>query len=151
MLNVVEIGGRVLRTYAAAFSGLPRDIWLLAWVMLINRAGSMVIPFLALYVNKELGYSQAAAALMIVFYGLGSSLGNVVGGRLTAWLGPEWVQCLSLLLNGVGFVALGQVDSYAAFAAVLIVTSTFAETFRPANATAITMRLSPRCTSGRLP
>ena len=43
----------VANTYRAAFSGLPRDVWRLGVVMLVNRAGAMVLPFIALYLTRE--------------------------------------------------------------------------------------------------
>ena len=39
----------VLATYRAAFSGLPREIWLLSFTCFVNRAGMMVLPFLTLF------------------------------------------------------------------------------------------------------
>lgn len=55
---------RLLRSltalYADAFSGLPRDVWLLAGAMLVNRAGTMVLPFLSLYLTRQLGLAFAA-------------------------------------------------------------------------------------------
>ena len=33
--------------YKDAFSGINKEVWLLALVSLINRSGTMVVPFLA--------------------------------------------------------------------------------------------------------
>ncbi|TMI91399.1 MAG: MFS transporter, partial [Bacteroidetes bacterium] len=46
----------VLATYKNAYSGLSRSTWLLSIVMLINRSGTMVVPFLTLYLISK-GYS----------------------------------------------------------------------------------------------
>jgi hypothetical protein len=37
--------------------GLPHDMWALFFTSLINRSGTMVIPFLALYLTKKIGVS----------------------------------------------------------------------------------------------
>ncbi len=107
--------------------------------MLINRSGSMVLPFLALYVNTELGYKASAAGMMVVAYGLGSTLGTYLGGYLTERLGAFRVQVFSLTLTGVGFAALSQMTSYAAFAITLFFLSVAADALRPANGTALTL------------
>ncbi|MDL1875918.1 MFS transporter, partial [Cytophagia bacterium CHB2] len=49
---------------------LPRDVWMLSFVTFINRAGLMALPFLVLYLTKNLGYSATSAGLMLTLYGL---------------------------------------------------------------------------------
>lgn len=39
------------RSYVRAFSGLPGEVWILAFATLVNRAGTMVLPFLTLYLT----------------------------------------------------------------------------------------------------
>ena len=46
---------KTFNIYKKSFEGLSKDIWLLAFVMLINRSGSMVIPFLSLYFTGVVG------------------------------------------------------------------------------------------------
>ncbi|HAG05818.1 MAG TPA: hypothetical protein DCG68_03035, partial [Cryomorphaceae bacterium] len=48
---------RALQSYKAAFSGLSPEAWVLATVMFVNRAGTMVLPFLSLYLTEGLGFS----------------------------------------------------------------------------------------------
>ena len=45
---------RLLRGYRQAYEGLSPSVWLLAGVMLINRCGTMVLPFLTLYMTQQL-------------------------------------------------------------------------------------------------
>jgi len=40
-----------LRTYRNAYTGLSRSTWLLSLIMLINRSGTMVVPFMTLYMR----------------------------------------------------------------------------------------------------
>ncbi len=128
----------MIRAYHRAFSGLPARVWILALVLLINRAGSMVMPFLALYVSKVMHYGDEYAALVMAFYGVGSLLGNYAGGWLTERIGAFRVQFWSLLLNAAGFILLSTMRGYAPFAITLVGVSFVAEVFRPANATAVT-------------
>lgn len=134
---------RAWTAYLAPFRGLPREVWFLAIVMFINRSGSMVLPFLTLYVNKKLGYSAEWAGAMVAWFGLGSCLGAFGGGWLVGQLGSLRVQVLSFFSSAVGFVVLSQVTDYLLFSVVLFAMSVAGEAFRPANAAAIADYSSP--------
>ncbi|MBL8114393.1 MAG: MFS transporter, partial [Acidobacteria bacterium] len=48
---------------------LHRDVWVLFAATLVNRMGTMVLPFLALYVTRDLGLSEDRAGLTLLVYG----------------------------------------------------------------------------------
>ncbi len=52
---------RLLKSYRQAFAGLPRGVWYLALVTVVHRSGTMVLPFLSLYVTKDLGLTPRHA------------------------------------------------------------------------------------------
>ena len=122
---------KFVNSYRQAISGLPREVWYLALVMFINRSGSMVLAFLTLYVNKELGYSEQLAGMVIAIFGVGSILGSLLGGWLTDRVGAIRLQAIAFVLNAVGFVALYQLTDYVAFAVTLFLMSAAGEAFRP--------------------
>src|SRR5215203_5409873 len=96
-----------VQLYKNAYSGLSRAMWWLALVMLINRSGTMVIPFLTVYL-KSGGYSLEPAGFVMAAFGTGAILGGFLGGILTDRFGHFYVQFFSLLLNGLLFLVLGQ-------------------------------------------
>jgi len=63
----------VVRLYSNAYRGLSPSVWLLAGVMLINRCGTMVLPFMTLYLTQHLGYSVTDAGIIMAVYGAGGS------------------------------------------------------------------------------
>jgi predicted MFS family arabinose efflux permease len=129
---------RVVRdAYREAFSGLPRPVWLLALVTFINRSGTMVLPFLAIYLTGERGFTTAAAGRALGIYGAGAMAGAFFGGWLCDRLTPRRVLALSLLGQGVGFLILGMLRSRSAILATMLVLSTVGEAFRPASASAL--------------
>lgn len=128
---------RIVTSYQDAFSGLPRSIWILAGVSLINRAGTMVFPFLSLYLTAQLGFTKAQTGLVIFAFGVGSIAGSVVGGYLCQRLGAVKVQELSLLAGGVGFLALGRLEHFGALLAGSFCLSLANDAFRPAVMTAV--------------
>jgi len=123
---------RIGTAYQEAFAGLPRPIWILAAVSLINRAGTMVFPFLSLYLTAQLGFSKAQTGLVIFSFGLGSIAGSVVGGYLCHRLGAVRVQELSLLAGGFGFLVLGRLDHLGTMLAGSFCLSLSNDAFRPA-------------------
>jgi MFS family permease len=129
----------IINLYRAAFQGLPREVWYLALAMFVNRSGSMVIPFLALYLHKEMGYTVEVSGWMVAIYGVGSVLGSFYGGFASDRWGPMRVQIGTLVANAAGLLLLSQMPNYASFAAVLVLTSMVGDAFRPANFAALTM------------
>jgi predicted MFS family arabinose efflux permease len=133
----------VLNTYCKAFSGLPRDLWLLALVALVNRAGSMVLPFIALYLTQERGFSVLLAGRVLGLYGLGAIAGSYLGGWLTDRLGPTRCQQLSLVASGFGYLVFSQLRGLEAILVATLLLSTVVESFRPANMAGFAQR-APR-------
>lgn len=126
-----------VRLYKAAYSGIPRPVWWLALVMFVNRCGTMVIPFMTVYLTAHKGFTLPQAGYVMAAFGTGSILGSYAGGRLTDRFGSHYVQVVSLLLNGVMFVVLGQMQTLVQFAACIFLLSSVGEAFRPANSVAI--------------
>ena len=128
---------RYANLYADSFRGISRPVWLLAWVMLINRAGSMVLPFLSLYLTKELGFSLERAAIVLSIHGVGSLFGTYFGGLLSDHIGYLKVLYLSLISSGIAFIGLMFVHDFYGLCILLFVTIALADAFRPANMAAI--------------
>lgn len=127
----------ISRLYINAYSGLPRKVWYLSLIMLINRSGAMVIPFLTVYLTAERGYDAATAAWIMVAFGAGGVVGNYVGGLLNDWFGSWHIQFYSLISSGLLFIALGQTDNYWLFCILIFLLSVAADAFRPANRAAV--------------
>jgi hypothetical protein len=53
---------RSIAAYREAFSGLSRPVWLLSIATLINRSGTMVLPFLALFLTEKRGFTTTHRA-----------------------------------------------------------------------------------------
>jgi MFS family permease len=128
---------RILNLYKDAYSGLPRQVWELSSVQFINRAGSMVIVYLMLYLTHEMGASVTTAGRVISIYGLGAICGTLLGGWLTDEIGPMRVQLFSLLGSGIVFFALSFAHTIWLISVLTFVLALVSEAFRPANSTAV--------------
>src|SRR5215510_10035809 len=92
------------KTYRNAYSGLSKETWLLSLIMLINRSGTMVIPFMTLYLTSDkMGYSVAQAGFVFGLFGLGAFKGAWLGGKLTDKIGFYPVQLITLTGGGILF------------------------------------------------
>ncbi len=125
-----------INLYRNAYAGVNRRMWLLAVVMLINRSGTMVLPFMTLYC-RHIGYSTRQAGYVVAIYGIGSLIGAFIGGKISDRFGFYYTQFFSLFLGGVLFITLGQMNSYLSICICTFFLSMVNESFRPANATAI--------------
>jgi predicted MFS family arabinose efflux permease len=132
----------VLNTYKSAYSGLSRSTWLLSVVMLINRSGTMVVPFMTIYLIK-MGHSVQMAGLVMAFFGFGAFCGAYFGGRLTDKIGFYPVQLITLAGGGLMFFVLAQMKTFWLICLFTYVLAFINEAFRPANSTAIAFYSTP--------
>jgi predicted MFS family arabinose efflux permease len=124
----------IVKLYRQAYSGLPREAWLLFAVNLVNSSGAMVVFFLSLYLTRRLGFTPARAGQALSLYGLGSLAGGYLGGWFSDRLGSTSVQKLSLSVSGAFLIVLGQVRSAGGILPVLFLFSVAAGALYPANA-----------------
>lgn len=127
----------IFDAYRAAFAGLPRTSWILALVTFVNRSGTMVLPFLALYLTRERQMSAQEAGWFISLYGLGGMAGAYLGGWLADRFKPKRVQTFALLGGGVCYVVLGQLRAPWAIGGMLVLAASVMESYRPANYAAV--------------
>lgn len=123
--------------YKNAYTGLSRKTWYLSIVMLINRSGTMVVPFLTIYATQELQLTIVQAGFVMGLFGLGAVAGAFIGGRITDWFGFYPMQIISLLFGGIMFIVTGYMQTYESLCISTFILSICNESFRPANATAI--------------
>ena len=128
---------RIVGTYRAAFSGLPRAVWIQGLATLVNRSGTMVLPFMSLYLTTKLGFSIIAAGQVLSLYGIGGIVGSWLGGALSDRIGPVRVQVASLTATGAGFLVLSRLSGRLAVSLAVFGLALVAECFRPALFTAI--------------
>ena len=130
-------------SYRSSFQGLSTDSWMLSLVMLLNRIGGMVIPFLTVYLVSELHFTTAQAGIVMSFFGIGGLLGSVVGGWLTDKIGAFYIQFFSLLLAAPIFIILSGIETVVGMSTAILILSFINECFRPANSAAIASYARP--------
>ena len=123
---------RAFQKYINNFRGFSREIWILALITFINRAGTMVLPFLSKYLKEDLHFSYSQVGWIMVSFGLGSMLGSWLGGKLSDKIGFYKIMIFSLLTSGIGFFVLEKITSYYGLLIAIFIIMVIADMFRPA-------------------
>jgi predicted MFS family arabinose efflux permease len=123
---------RAYHFYIGSFRGFSREIWVLAAITFVNRAGTMVVPFLSLYLTKSMGLSLPQVGWVMSSFGLGSVLGSWLGGKLSDRFGPYEVMVGALVTSGLAFLLLQFVQGFLPFCAGVFVLMVLSDGFRPA-------------------
>ncbi|WP_417200273.1 MDR family MFS transporter [Bizionia sp.] len=134
---------KLYNSYIDTFRGLSSEIWWLALITLINRAGTMVIPFLSLYLTTDLNLSFAQVGWVMSAFGLGSVCGSWLGGKLTDKIGYYKVMVRSLLATGILFIGLQFLHTFAGVCLGIFLVMLVADMFRPAMFVALSAYSKP--------
>ncbi|HYH10690.1 MAG TPA: MFS transporter [Thermoanaerobaculia bacterium] len=121
---------------------LPRPTWILFGGTFINRFGTFVMPFLAIYMTKQ-GFSPTQAGLAVSCYGAGHILASMIGGHLADRIGRRHTIAMSMFLSSVAMLALSQARSLPAILILAFFVGLVSEFYRPAAAALLGDLVSP--------
>lgn len=132
-----------LNLYRESYAGLRKEVWYLSLVLLINRMGAMVLPFLTIYLTVQYNFSLIDAGLIVSSFGFGSVAGSYVGGWITDRWGFYRVQLWTLIIGGFLFWVVGLQETFWEFWISIFILSVVLNGFRPANQTALAYYSNP--------
>ncbi len=122
--------------------GLPRPAWTLAAGALINRFGTFVLVFLALYL-KSRDVPAARIGIVLGLYGVGALGASAVGGMLADSLGRRTTIVFSMVSAAVALLALAWARPLAAIMPLTVLVGFCSELYRPAAAALLTDVTTP--------
>ena len=112
-------------------SALPREVWILCFATLVNRAGTMVLPFLTLYLTFDRKLPASTAGLALTIYGIAAIFIAPLSGRLSDRLGGLRIIKLSLFLSALVLFVFPFAKSVTSILAMTALWSIVNEAFRP--------------------
>ena len=118
--------------YINNFRGFSREVWILTLITFINRAGTMVLPFLSKYLKEDLQFSYAQVGWIMVAFGFGSMLGSWLGGKLSDKIGFYKIMVFSLFTSGILLFLVQYIRTFWGLCIGMFVIMTVADMFRPA-------------------
>ena len=122
----------MLKNYISNFKGYPREIWVLTIMTFINRAGTMVVPFLSKYMKDDLHFTYSQIGWIMVCFGVGSIIGTWLSGKLIDKIGFYKIMMFSLFTSGLIFFALQQIRTFEGLCVGVLILTSVADMFRPA-------------------
>ncbi len=75
--------------YFNVYKGLPKSIYIIFFAQMINRFGDFVLPFLSLFLVKNLGLSYQSAGIAVMLNSLATIPGSFAGGKLADHFGRK--------------------------------------------------------------
>ena len=123
--------------------GLPRSVWILSLTTLVNRLGTMALPFMALYLTRSRGYTGGEAGLVLTVYGLSALVAGPLSGRLCDRVGAARVAQAALLLSGAIVMTIPFARTLGAILGITVLWALTNESFRPANLTLFSSIVEP--------
>src|SRR5262245_15963423 len=111
---------------------LPRGAWILFFGTFLNKFGTFVLPFLAIYLTG-LGYSTAHASMAIAAYGVGTLAASLLGGYLADRLGRRKTIVLSMFSAAVAMLCLPQARALPVIILLSAAAGLTGELYRPAS------------------
>ena len=121
-----------LQRYINNFRGFTREVWILTLITFINRAGTMVLPFLSKYLKEDLNFSYAQVGWIMVAFGFGSMLGSWLGGKLSDKIGFYKIMVFSLFTSGIMLFLVQYIRTFWGLCISMFFIMTVADMFRPA-------------------
>jgi MFS family permease len=128
-----DTAGRFSAIVQARFGGLPGPFWILWSGTLINRLGTMVIPFLSFYLSRERGLAATEVGAVLAVLGVGGVLSQPIGGVITDRWGRRVALTGGMLATGALMLVLGYAASTPVIVVVVFLLGITLDLFRPAS------------------
>lgn len=113
------------------FERYPRQFWLLFGGMLISASGgSMVWPFLTIYMRQRLEVSLTAVGLLLAINSGARLVTTFVAGPIVDRLGRKGVMVVSLLASALVYAAMGWINNLTGWVLLMLANGGLAPLYR---------------------
>ncbi|AMA48308.1 MULTISPECIES: MFS transporter [Flavobacterium] len=113
------------------FKTLPREVWFFFFMILINRMGAMVVPFMSKYLYEDLKFSYTEIGTIMMCFGAGSIVGTFLVGKISKNISSYKLMICSMFFNGVILFSLQFVKNFYSLCFTVFLLNVVADMFRP--------------------
>ncbi len=110
---------------------LPRSIWFLTLGMIVNRMGTMALPYFSLILIKRMGLSADQASIAMAAYGLTALAAAILGGWLSDRVDPKRIVVWFYFATGAVLLAFPYIPGFWGMILFTLVWAFVAEIGRP--------------------
>jgi MFS family permease len=112
----------------------PRNFWVLVGASFVDTIGrTAMIPFFALYVTQRFNVGMTEAGILFAIFSIAGFFGNMIGGALADRLGRKSIILFGLVVSALSSLAMGLVNSLAAFYVLAAVVGVLSDVAGPAH------------------
>src|SRR5450830_901308 len=94
-----------IKNLFSSYYGLPKSVFALFIVRIINCFGSFVYPFLTMFLTIKLGYNEEKAGFFVTAVVIAGSIGLLSGGKLADRFGRKKIFVILSTASALNFVA----------------------------------------------
>lgn len=115
------------------YMGLPKAIYIIFVVRIVNAMGNFVYPFLTFFLTQKIGFSASEASNFFMLSSILSMLGSIVGGKLADNFGRKKLMLMLQGAAGLIFAVCGFLDNSILIPILLAFAGMFNGAAQPAN------------------
>jgi len=113
------------KTFFSSYHGLPKSVFALFVVRIINCFGSFVYPFLTMFLTIKLGYSTEKAGFFVTAVVIAGSLGLLSGGKLADRFGRKKIFIILSIMSAICFIICSFLEKSPAIPWLIIASNLF--------------------------
>jgi MFS family permease len=113
------------KTFFSTYYGLPKSVYALFIVRIINCFGSFVYPFLTMFLTVKLGYSTEKAGFFVTAVVVAGSLGLLSGGKLADRFGRKKIFIILSIISAIFFIICSFLNKSPAVPWLIIISNLF--------------------------
>lgn len=130
--------------WARTSDGIPRPFWVLFAGTFVNRLGSFVQPFLALYLAGPRDLTASTVGTVVACFGLGSFISQPFGGYLADRIGRRTTLIVSMVGTAAAFMLFASARSLLLIAIAAVLAGVVLDAYRPAVSAMVADLVQPR-------
>jgi len=137
------------RRIRLATAGYPRQFWFLFWGMLINATGgSMVWPFMTIYMRQRLDIPLTTVALLLTLNSAIGLIATTTAGPVVDRFGRKGVMVLSLAAGSATLMAMSMAGTLRLWVILMAVNGAFSPLYRLGGDSMVADLIEPKRRAG---